>query len=55
MHTKIKISNKLLSSAISLLESLDIDELSPETIQLYGYVLFALKSKICRLIDSEPF
>ena len=45
MAKKIKISKALFDSAISLLEELDIDDFSPEIIQLHGYVLHAFKNK----------
>ena len=53
--TKIKISRELASCIINLLESLDVEDFSPETIQLYGYVLYALKSKVIHCIEDEPF
>ena len=55
MPSKIKISKNLFACIISFLESLDAQDLSDDNIQLYGYVLYALKSKNCHLIDSEPF
>jgi len=55
MPDKIKISRKLFSSAITLLEGLDYEDFTPETLQLYGYVLYAFKSKIPQFDDSESF
>ena len=45
MLNKVKISKNLLTNTINLLENLDIDDYSPEIIQLYGYVLFAFNKK----------
>jgi hypothetical protein len=45
LPNKVKISRDLFLCAISLLESLDIDDLPPETVQLYGYVLHAFDNK----------
>ena len=42
---KVKIPMELFSNIISLLEEIDIDSLCPDTIQLYGYVRYALNKK----------
>jgi hypothetical protein len=42
---KIKIPLELLINTISLLDSLDIEDQSPDVIQLYGYVLHAFNKK----------
>jgi hypothetical protein len=55
MPTKIKISWKLIARTISLLESLDLEDFTPETIQLYGYVLYAFKNKSAQFDDSQSF
>ena len=42
---KIKISNELFDSTISLLESLDAEDFDHNILQLYGYVLYAFYNK----------
>jgi len=43
MHDKVKISKRLLLSAISLLEDFEADDYSSDAAQLHGYVLHSLK------------
>jgi len=52
MPAKIKISIELFTSTLSLLESLDIEDLPPETAGLYGYVLHSFNSKKEKYIES---
>ena len=56
MPSKIKISTELLNKTIQLLESLeDIEDMPPETLQLYGYVYYALKHKKDSAVRHEVF
>jgi hypothetical protein len=45
MTGKVKISHELFQRIISLLESLELDDLDQDTVQLHGYVLFSLNRK----------
>jgi len=56
MPDKVKISTALLNKIIELLESFDdIEDFPPETLQLFGYVLFALKHKKASVARQELF
>jgi len=47
---KVKIPLDLFTSTVSLLDDLDIDDLSPDIIPLFSYVRFSLK-KIQNRLD----
>ena len=42
---KVKIPKSLLVHIVSLLEDLEIEDYDPDTVQLYGYVIYSLKRK----------
>ena len=53
---KVKISIELFNKIIELLESLeDVEDFPPETLQLFGYVLLALKHKKISIARQELF
>jgi len=55
LPNKIKIPKKLFTCTISLLESLDIEDYSPDIIQLFGYVFFAFNNKKASFQFRDPF
>ena len=56
MPHKVKISIELFNKIIELLESLDdVEDFPPETMQLFGYVLYALKHKKISIARNEVF
>jgi hypothetical protein len=55
MSYDIKISSNLLNSTLEFLDSLDADDFAPETIQLFGYVLYAFRQVKVELDLREAF
>ena len=56
MPSKVKISIQLFNKIIEFLESLeDVEDMPPETLQLYGYVYYALKHKKSSSVRNEVF
>jgi hypothetical protein len=56
MPSKVKISIELFNKVIEFLESLvDVEDMPPETLQLYGYVYYALKDKKASTVRNEVF
>jgi len=56
MPDKVKIPAELFNKIIELLESLDdVEDFPPETLQLFGYVLYALKHKKISIARQELF
>jgi hypothetical protein len=56
MPEKVKIPIELFNKIIDLLESLDdVEDFPPETLQLFGYVLYALKHKKISIARQEMF
>ena len=54
MSGKVKISVDLFNKIIEFLESLDsIEDFDPDTLQLHGYVLYALKHKKASIARQE--
>jgi hypothetical protein len=55
MNYDVKISNALLDRTVEFLESLDTDDFQPETIQLFGYVLYAFRHLKSEIVLREAF
>jgi hypothetical protein len=56
MPDKVKIPFELFNKVIELLESLDdVEDFPTETLQLFGYVLYALKHKKISIARQELF
>ena len=55
MSNSISISRLLLHKTIELLDCLDVDDLAPDAIQLFGFVLNAFNIKKAHLELSDAF
>ena len=55
MSHSISISRDLLLKTIELLDNIEVDDLAPDTIQLFGFVLHAFNIKKAHVDLSDAF
>ena len=54
MPGKTKVSARLVACTVELLENIDCEDLPPDCMQLYGYVLHAFSMKKAKLESRRP-